>query len=60
MPRNILYPLSLFFLCSLPYLTLQRQSLMQQLERNGHEMRATSMELDLYLQSEDSDYDRED
>ncbi len=43
---------------SLPYLTLQRQSLVQQLERNEHEMRATSMELDLYLQSEDSDYER--
>ena len=43
---------------SLPYLTLQRQSLVQQLERNEHEMKATSMELDLYLQSEDSDYER--
>merc|ERR1719471_2297830 len=43
---------------SLPYLTLQRQSLLQQLERNEREMAATAMELDLYLQSEDSDYER--
>lgn len=43
---------------SLPYLTLQRQSLLQQLERNEREMAAMAMELDLYLQSEDSDYER--
>ena len=43
---------------SLPYLQLQRESLLRQMETNERETKATEMELDLYLQSEESDYDR--
>ena len=41
---------------NLPFLTLQRQSLLQQLELNERDIRATQEELDLYMESEDGDY----
>jgi hypothetical protein len=42
---------------SLPYLALQQQSLRQQLATNETEMTAIRMELDVYLQSEESSYE---
>lgn len=42
---------------NLPFLTLQRESLIKQLETNKREMDATLQELDVYLESEDASYD---
>ena len=41
---------------NLPFLTLQRQSLLQQLELNQRDIRATQEELDLYMESEEGNY----
>jgi len=41
---------------NLPFLTLQRQSLLQQLQLNERDIRATQEELDLYMESEEGDY----
>ncbi|XP_054273039.1 rab-like protein 6 [Macrosteles quadrilineatus] len=45
------------FFC-LPFLQLQRQTLLGQLERNQAETQATLEELDLFQQSEHADYDK--
>ncbi|KAL1131443.1 hypothetical protein AAG570_011060 [Ranatra chinensis] len=42
----------------LPFLQLQRQTLLSQLERNSSETKLTLQELDLYQQGPDSDYDK--
>ena len=42
---------------NLPFLTLQRESLLKQLETNQREMRATVQELDLFLESDDANYE---
>ena len=42
---------------SLPYLKLQREALRQQLETNKNELTALTMELDIYLQSAESNYE---
>lgn len=42
---------------NLPFLQLQRESLLQQLERNGQETGATTQELDLLQESEEQSYD---
>ena len=42
---------------NLPFLTLQRESLLKQLETNQREMRATVQELDLFLDSDDANYE---
>ncbi|XP_042232150.1 rab-like protein 6 isoform X2 [Homarus americanus] len=42
---------------NLPFLQLQRVTLLQQLETNTAEIDATIQELDLYQESEDADYD---
>lgn len=42
---------------NLPFLTLQRESLLKQLETNQREMRATVQELDLFLESDEQNYD---
>ena len=42
---------------NLPFLTLQRESLLGQLETNKREMSATLQELDLYLESDDANYE---
>ena len=41
---------------NVPFLTLQRQSLLQQLEINTRDILATGQELDLYMESEEADY----
>lgn len=41
---------------NLPFLTLQRESLVKQLETNAREMQATVDELDLFLDSDDANY----
>lgn len=45
------------FFC-LPFLQLQRESLLQQLQRNQLETQVTLQELDLYQQSDEADYDK--
>jgi hypothetical protein len=42
---------------NLPFLTLQRESLLTQLETNQRETDATVQELDLYLESDDANYE---
>ena len=42
---------------NLPFLTLQRESLIKQLETNAREMQATVDELDLFLDSDDANYE---
>ncbi|XP_076045318.1 rab-like protein 6 [Oratosquilla oratoria] len=42
---------------NLPFLHLQRQTLLQQLETNSAEIGATLQELELYQESEDANYD---
>ena len=42
---------------NLPFLTLQRESLIKQLETNKREMQATVQELDLFLDSDDANYE---
>ena len=42
---------------NLPFLTLQKECILGQLETNKREMRATLQELDLYLESDDANYD---
>ena len=42
---------------NLPFLTLQRQSILKQLETNQREMEATLQELDIYLESNEADYE---
>ena len=41
---------------NVPFLTLQRQSLLQQLELNSRDILATQQELDLFQHSEEADY----
>lgn len=43
---------------NLPFLQLQRCTLLAQLERNNSETEATTRELDLHLESEEADYDK--
>lgn len=43
---------------NLPFLQLQRETLVKQLERNEVEIAATVEELDMFATSEDADYDR--
>ena len=40
----------------MPFLTLQRQSLLRQLEVNSRDIRATQEELDLYMESDEANY----
>ena len=42
---------------NLPFLTLQRESLLKQLETNKREMNANLQELDLFLESDDANYE---
>lgn len=42
---------------NLPFLTLQRQSILKQLETNEREMEATIQELDYFLESNEADYE---
>ena len=42
---------------NLPYLCLQRQALQTQMEVNAQEIEATKLELELYLESDEADYD---
>ena len=42
---------------NLPFLTLQRESILKQLETNQREMQATVQELDLFLDSDDANYE---
>lgn len=43
---------------NLPFLALQRDSLLKQLETNEKEMNLTNEELDLFLETDDASYDR--
>ncbi|XP_046644013.1 rab-like protein 6 isoform X1 [Daphnia pulicaria] len=43
---------------NLPFLALQRDSLLKQLETNLQEMSLTNEELDLYLETDDASYDK--
>jgi len=42
---------------NLPFLSLQKESLLKQLETNQREMRATVQELDVFLESDDANYE---
>ena len=42
---------------NLPFLALQKESLLKQLETNQREMRATVQELDVFLESDDANYE---
>ncbi|XP_014675776.1 PREDICTED: rab-like protein 6 isoform X2 [Priapulus caudatus] len=42
---------------NIPFLNLQRQTLLQQLEVNERDMKSTLSELDIHLESEEQDYD---
>ena len=41
---------------NVPFLTLQKQSLLQQLEVNRRDILATQEELDVYMESDEADY----
>jgi len=41
---------------NVPFLTLQRQSLLRQLEVNSRDIKATQEELDLYMESDEANY----
>ncbi|XP_021937197.1 rab-like protein 6 isoform X2 [Zootermopsis nevadensis] len=43
---------------NLPFLQLQKETLLGQLETNEHEIQLTTQELDLYQDSEDADYNK--
>lgn len=43
---------------NLPFLALQRDSLLKQLDTNLQEMSLTNEELDLYLETDDASYDK--
>lgn len=43
---------------NLPFLALQQDSLLKQLETNKQEMELTNDELDLYLETDDACYDK--
>ncbi|KAF7997731.1 hypothetical protein HCN44_009129 [Aphidius gifuensis] len=43
---------------NLPFLQLQRETLLKQLDTNEEETQLTSQELDLFQESEDADYDK--
>ncbi|KAH0564304.1 rab-like protein 6 [Cotesia glomerata] len=43
---------------NLPFLQLQRETLLKQLETNEEETQLTSQELDLFQESDDADYDK--
>lgn len=43
---------------NLPFLQLQRDTLLKQLETNKNETELTINELDLYMESEDADYNK--
>lgn len=43
---------------NLPYLQLQRESLLMQLERNSVETNATIQELDMYAETDEADYNK--
>ena len=47
----------LLSIINLPYLCLQRQALQTQMEINAQEIEATKLELELYLESDEVDYD---
>lgn len=43
---------------NIPFLQLQRQSILQQLERNAEETNATIQELEMYCDSDEADYNK--
>lgn len=43
---------------NLPFLQLQRETLLGQLDTNEHEIQLTTQELDLYQESDDADYNK--
>lgn len=44
---------------NLPFLTLQRDTLLRQLETNAHEIDSTCKELDYFLETDDADYEKQ-